>query len=102
MSSVLGQYVGSTVVVVTSDGRLFTGLLQGYDQTTNLILQSAKERTITPDNSTVTIELGLYIVRGESVVLCGLVDEEIESTIDWEKVRGNRLNDIKFPQPIQR
>lgn len=41
---------------------------------------------ISPDKPTETIDLGLYLLRGESIVLCGLVDEEIDSQVDWEKV----------------
>ncbi|KAK9373878.1 uncharacterized protein V1513DRAFT_447827 [Lipomyces chichibuensis] len=91
----LAQYVGKAVVVITSDGRLFTGILQGYDQTTNIILESAKERVITPDAPTEVLDLGLYLLRGESVALCGLVDDEIDSQIDWDKVRGLRLGETK-------
>ncbi|KAK9456069.1 hypothetical protein V1511DRAFT_496438 [Dipodascopsis uninucleata] len=96
--SALSPYVGKTVTVITSDGRLFIGTLQGFDQTTNLILQSAKERIIVPDNATETLDLGLYLLRGESVVLCGLVDDEIEASIDWEKVRGMKLKEARLPK----
>ncbi|KAK9474476.1 uncharacterized protein V1510DRAFT_294084 [Dipodascopsis tothii] len=85
MSS-LNQYIGKPVTVITSDGRLFIGVLQGFDQTTNLILESAKERVVAPDRPTETVELGLYLLRGENIVLCGLIDDEIESEIDWTKV----------------
>ncbi|KAK9469104.1 hypothetical protein V1512DRAFT_258604 [Lipomyces arxii] len=93
--SALAEYVGKTIVVITSDGRLFTGLLQGYDQTTNMILESTKERVISVDSDTKTLDLGLYLLRGESVALCGLVDDSIDNQIDWEKVRGVRIGETK-------
>ncbi|KAK9450176.1 uncharacterized protein V1518DRAFT_413169 [Limtongia smithiae] len=93
--STLGQYVGKTVLVITADGRLFTGMLQGYDQTTNLILEHTQERVVTPDAPTEIMDLGLYLVRGESVVLCGLVDNTMDEAIDWDKVRGQQLHETR-------
>jgi U6 snRNA-associated Sm-like protein LSm8 len=74
------------VVILTTDGRCFVGTLKGYDYTTNIILAGARERVITPDEPTETIDLGLYLLRGESVAVCGLVEEDIEKDIDWSKV----------------
>lgn len=100
------------MIVITTDGRTFVvsfsrvsfihfsycldaytnklnisqGTLQGYDQSTNIILTGTQERIITPDEPTEIIDLGLYLLRGDSIVLCGLVDEEIENSIDWIKV----------------
>ncbi|KAK9381478.1 uncharacterized protein V2V93DRAFT_369326 [Kockiozyma suomiensis] len=97
MASSLQTYVNQTIIVMTSDGRLFSGILQGYDQQTNLILNDTKERVITPDMPTEILELGLYLIRGDSVVLCGLVDIAMDSDIDWDKVRGQKLHTTKRP-----
>uniref|UniRef100_A0A060T9G9 LSM2-LSM8 complex subunit LSM8 n=1 Tax=Blastobotrys adeninivorans TaxID=409370 RepID=A0A060T9G9_BLAAD len=90
MSSLSG-FVDKFVTVVTTDGRMFVGILKGYDQATNIILEKAEERIITPDEPTETIELGLYLLRGQSVAVVGLVDEEVEKDIDWSKVRCRGL-----------
>lgn len=74
------------MAIITTDGRNFVGILKGYDQTTNLILANTTERIITPDEPTETIELGLYLLRGESVAVCGLIDQEIDQKIDWNNV----------------
>ncbi|KAK7207710.1 hypothetical protein BZA70DRAFT_22622 [Myxozyma melibiosi] len=97
MSSHLQAYVNQTIIVITSDGRLFTGNLQGYDQQTNLILADTKERVITPDEPTEILDLGVYLIRGDSVVLCGLVDVAMDTEIDWDKVRGQKLHTTKRP-----
>ncbi|KAK9459783.1 LSM8 Lsm protein-like protein [Lipomyces oligophaga] len=91
----LSAYAGKTVLIITSDGRLFTGTLEGFDQTTNLILSDTKERIIHDDEPTEVIDLGVYLLRGTSVVLCGLVDTELDDSIDWTKVRGSKLHTIK-------
>lgn len=74
---------------------MFNGILKGYDQTTNLILSNTQERVVTPDEPTEIIDLGLYLLRGESIAVCGLVEEEVYNDIDWSKVRGTRLSSTK-------
>lgn len=43
------------------------GLLKGYDQLTNLVLSESVERIFSQDAGVETVELGLYIVRGDCV-----------------------------------
>ena len=38
---------------------------------------------------------GLYLIRGENVAVCGLMDEELDATIDWAQVRGNVIGGVK-------
>jgi U6 snRNA-associated Sm-like protein LSm8 len=59
------------VCVVTSDGRIILGELVGHDQVQNLILKDAKERVYSSDGSSPpeTVELGLYVIRGDNVCL---------------------------------
>jgi U6 snRNA-associated Sm-like protein LSm8 len=40
------------------------------------------------------INLGLKIIRGDNVAMIGLVEEEIESSVDYTKVRGENLNPV--------
>jgi len=37
----------------------------------------------------------LYLVRGDNVVMCGLVDEELDKSIDWTKVKGQPIGSTK-------
>lgn len=70
----------------------------GCDQTTNLILSSTIERLFQPLHSTKpseTVSHGLYIIRGDNVAVCGLVDEQIEQEIDWSEVRAEQLGSMK-------
>lgn len=83
------------VVIVTTDGRFFSGVLEGYDNTTNVILSQTQERVITPDEPCEIIDLGIYIMRGEAVALCGLVEESLDKNIDWTSIRGSKLSSTK-------
>lgn len=44
MAAMLESMVDKVVQVVTNDGRNIVGLLKGFDQTTNLILEECHER----------------------------------------------------------
>lgn len=60
----------------------------------NLVLQDAIERIIRPreeSEESEEVPLGLYIIRGDSVAVCGRLDEELDKSIDWTKVNGEVL-----------
>lgn len=83
---------------MTVDGRTLLGNLLSTDQLTNLVLSETVERIIrTPDDDEPSsqIEHGLYLIRGDNVVICGEVDEKIDGDIDWTKVKGEVIRDTK-------
>nr|POE47514.1 u6 snrna-associated sm-like protein lsm8 [Quercus suber] len=76
------------VLILTVDGRTLTGTLLSSDQVTNLVLQHTVERIIRPPDDELPSEQqdhGVYMVRGDNVVVCGLVDEALDASIDWTK-----------------
>ena len=80
------------------DGRTLTGTLISCDQVTNLVLKETVERVIRPsDDPEPSSETshGLYMIRGDNLVVCGLVDEEMDASIDWTKVRGDVIGSTK-------
>lgn len=58
-----------SICVVTSDGRIILGQLVGHDQVQNLILNDAKERVYSDGALPETVELGLYVIRGDNVCM---------------------------------
>lgn len=65
---------------------------------TNIVLSETVERIIRPANDpepSGSVEHGLYLVRGDNITVCGLVDEELDGTIDWTKVRGEVIGGTK-------
>jgi U6 snRNA-associated Sm-like protein LSm8 len=38
---------------------------------------------------------GLYLIRGDNVVVVGMVDEELDDSITWEEVRGAVIGGVK-------
>lgn len=86
------------VLILTVDGRTLIGDLLSTDQTTNLVLANTVERIIrTPDDDepSAEIEHGLYLIRGDNVVVCGEIDEKMDGDIDWSKVKGEVIRDTK-------
>uniref|UniRef100_A0A2N9I5U4 U6 snRNA-associated Sm-like protein LSm1 n=1 Tax=Fagus sylvatica TaxID=28930 RepID=A0A2N9I5U4_FAGSY len=65
------------LLVLLRDGRKLLGILRSFDQFANAVLEEACERVIVGDLYC-DIPLGLYIIRGENVVLIGELDLERE------------------------
>ncbi|KAJ9080496.1 U4/U6-U5 snRNP complex subunit lsm8 [Entomophthora muscae] len=84
----LVSYVNSRVAVITADGRFLVGGLMGSDQATNLVLSDCEERIFSMSEPTEIVPLGLYLVRGDNVVVVGQIDEEIDSEIDLNQIRA--------------
>ncbi|KAH7403516.1 hypothetical protein BKA64DRAFT_573961, partial [Cadophora sp. MPI-SDFR-AT-0126] len=86
------------VLVLTSDSRTLVGMLLSCDQMTNLVLSQTIERIIRPpDDPEASSEAphGLYLIRGDNVAVVGLVDEELDDSIDWLQVRGAVVGGVK-------
>lgn len=84
--------------MLTADGRTLTGTLLSCDQLTNLVLNDTIERIIRPigdPEPSSEVSQGLYLIRGDNVLVCGLVDEGLDGSIDWTKVRGDVVGGIK-------
>jgi small nuclear ribonucleoprotein len=62
---ILEDSLGKTVLLRLRGGKSIRGLLRGFDQHLNLVLEKAEDVT---DKGN-TEELGLIIVRGDNVVM---------------------------------
>ncbi|RWS15411.1 N-alpha-acetyltransferase 38: NatC auxiliary subunit-like protein [Dinothrombium tinctorium] len=96
MAAALEPYVNHTVSVITADGRniVVSGTLKGFDQTINLILDDSHERVYSMSSGVEQVMLGLYIIRGDNIAVVGLVDEEIDSKLDFSSLKAEPLNQI--------
>jgi U6 snRNA-associated Sm-like protein LSm1 len=90
------EQLDTRVMIILSDGRHLVGLLRSFDQFLNLVLENTHERILLPGWSMLSsspdinfflpfssgkycdIPLGLYIVRGDNIVLLGQLDDELE------------------------
>lgn len=62
---ILSKSLGKTVLVKLRNGKLIRGLLQGYDQHLNLVLENAEE-IIDQNNSN---QMGAIVVRGDNIIM---------------------------------
>ncbi|KAL7470451.1 hypothetical protein ACHAXS_010682, partial [Conticribra weissflogii] len=104
-ASSLVEQLDQKMLVVLRDGRHLVGTLRTFDQFSNMVLEDTSERRILvvprdDGNSDGTIcyqadiKLGLYIVRGDSVVLMGEVDDDEEQE-SHDKLRLVSLEELE-------
>ncbi|KAF7931372.1 uncharacterized protein EAE98_002552 [Botrytis deweyae] len=94
----LSSYVNKKVLILTADSRTLVGTLLSCDQQTNLVLSQTIERIIRPPEdieASIEVPHGLYLIRGDNVVVVGLVDEELDDSINWVEVRGAVIGGTK-------
>lgn len=75
-SPALGLYLAQRVLLVTQDGRLLLGNLQGFDNVGSVVLSNTIERIFTASVEDIggntpggveEVELGLYVLRGDAM-----------------------------------
>ncbi|KAG1049439.1 hypothetical protein G6F43_008232 [Rhizopus delemar] len=72
-------------MVVLRDGRKLIGILRSFDQFANLVLQDTIER-IYVRGCYGDIPRGVFLIRGENVVLLGEIDVDKEDQINLRQV----------------
>ncbi|ACI64572.1 predicted protein, partial [Thalassiosira pseudonana CCMP1335] len=78
-SASIVEQLDQRMLVVLRDGRHLVGTLRTFDQFANMVLEDTSERRILGETTTcyqADVKLGLYVVRGDVVVLMGEVDDE--------------------------
>jgi len=96
------------LLVVLRDGRHLVGTLRSFDQFGNMVLEDTSERRILvikkssdedDKESTICyqtdIQLGLYVLRGDVVVLMGEVDPEEDAQ---EVSNDGRIKNVSFEE----
>ncbi|KAG7447319.1 U6 snRNA-associated Sm-like protein LSm7 [Guyanagaster necrorhizus] len=68
----LSKYVNERIRVKFTGGREVTGILKGYDQLLNLVLDEVEEEILEPEAH--KRSLGLVVLRGPTITLLSPVD----------------------------
>ena len=118
----LCEELDKKILVVLRDGRHLVGVLRSFDQFSNLVLEQTYERVIIPGNIKLQlvlsfkklsfflyfsfnfsflgkycdVPLGLYIVRGDNIVLVGDIDsvDESKEIANFKRITPEQLNDL--------
>ncbi|PUU83690.1 hypothetical protein B9Z19DRAFT_1071913 [Tuber borchii] len=77
----LAKFMDKAITVKFNGGREVMGILKGYDQLMNLVLDDVKENLRDEDGNETTRELGLVVARGPMLTLISPMDgsEQIEN-----------------------
>ncbi|QRV75908.1 U6 snRNA-associated-like-Sm protein LSm8 [Ceratobasidium sp. AG-Ba] len=93
MSSLQG-YVD--LLLVLQDGRAIVGTLVGFDQKSNVALSDSVERIYSMEEGVEEVPLGLYLVKGDMIILIGELDPAIDSETDLSTIRAEPLPGIHY------
>ena len=80
-TTALVNEVDKRQLVVLRDNRMYVGVLRSFDQFANIVLEHCHER-IYVGSSYGDVPVGLFIIRGENVMLLGRLDPEREEQLD--------------------
>lgn len=88
--------------------------MAGFDQKSNIVLAESKERVYSLDEGVEEIPLGLYLVKGEMMLvvphlkryiasltrsfssLVGEIDEEVDQSVDLSTIRAEPIPPIRY------
>ncbi|CAK1355757.1 U6 snRNA-associated Sm-like protein LSm1 [Cercospora beticola] len=84
------------LMIALRDGRKLIGVLRSWDQFGNLVLQDTVERLFV-QNLYADIERGLFLVRGENVLLLGEIDLDKDDYIPepFEQASAEKVFQLK-------
>ncbi|KAF7360320.1 U6 snRNA-associated Sm-like protein LSm8 [Mycena venus] len=95
MSSLQG-YVDRRVILILQDGRVIVGVMAGFDQKSNVVLSDSKERIYSMDVGVEEVPLGLYLVKGDMIVLIGELDDAVDQAVDLETIHAEPIPAIRY------
>jgi len=72
------EQLDKRIMIILRDAKHLCGKLRSFDQFLNLVLEDTVERVLLK-NEYCDVPLGLYIVRGDQIVLLGEIDDEKEA-----------------------
>lgn len=95
------EEIDKRIMIILRDGRHLVGKLRSFDQFMNLILEDTCERVLLPGKFC-DVPLGLYIVRGDTIVLLGEVDPNTEeSRMQLEKLSAEEIMEMEDLEPLE-
>jgi U6 snRNA-associated Sm-like protein LSm8 len=94
MTQELESFMDKVISVITGDGRNIVGMMKGFDQTINVVLEDSHERVYSESAGVAQIPLGLYILRGDNIAVIGEIDPDLDRRLDLDKVLAAPLPPI--------
>ncbi|KAH1083819.1 hypothetical protein J1N35_023580 [Gossypium stocksii] len=101
-SLIFNEILTNTIAPLLSLLRNVQGVLKGFDQATNIILDESHERVYSTKEGVQQLVLGLYIIRGDNISVVGELDEELDSALDLSNLRAHPLKPFENEQGDRR
>jgi U6 snRNA-associated Sm-like protein LSm8 len=96
MSSYFENLMESIVTIITTEGKVYTGILKSLDQSMNIILNNCYEKIYSLDEGVSFQKIGLYMIRGDNIMIVSEVDENLEKQIDLKEIKAEPLKEVKL------
>lgn len=96
MSSYVENLIDNIVSVITTEGKVYTGILKSFDQSMNIILNNCYEKIYSLEEGITFQKIGLYMIRGDMVMIVSEVDENLEKQIDPKEIKAEPLKELKL------
>ncbi|KAI1912024.1 hypothetical protein LOZ53_002305 [Ophidiomyces ophidiicola] len=102
MALIFGE-IPEKLVLILRDGRKLIGVLRTWDQFANLVLQDTVER-VYAGNVYGEVSRGVFLVRGENVMLLGEIDLDREDNIPepYRQVEFSEVVELKKKEDAER
>ncbi|EDO43545.1 predicted protein [Nematostella vectensis] len=91
--------IDKKLLVLLRDGRTLIGYLRSIDQFANLVLQETIERIYVGDRYG-DIPRGIFLVRGENLVLLGEIDQDKEVQSKLQEVSVDEILEAQRAEQI--
>lgn len=95
------EEIDKKLLVVLRDGRTLIGYLRSIDQFANLLLQDTIER-IHVGLQYGDIQRGIFLVRGENVVLLGEIDDQKQTGVQLRAVPVERIMELQQEEQAEK
>ncbi|KAG8931626.1 hypothetical protein FRC02_002448 [Tulasnella sp. 418] len=92
----LDGYVNRRVLLILQDGRSIVGTLEGFDPRSNVVLSESVERVYSMEEGVEEVELGLYLVKGDTIILIGELDTVKDSQVPLSEIRAEPITPIRY------
>jgi len=97
----LADLLDKTLIVLLRDGKKYIGILLSFDQFSNVVLGNVVERRVlASDGIYHDVPIGLFIIRGENIVLMGTHDTSYR-TRDFKHVDKSTF-DIHYSKYLEK
>jgi len=95
MTSYVEGLINGVVNIITNDGRVFTGILKSFDQSMNMVIKSCHEKVYSKEGVKF-VEIGMYFIRGDNISIVCEVEEEMESSVNYDEIKAEPLQNMKI------